>query len=467
MSQPETAATSGRPARPSRRRVLRLWSGLLLACVTAGLLGYLAWLRLRPETPPEPPLPEGVAEAEVRQALTHARQQVLAAPRSGAAWGRYGMVLLAQLFDHEADVCFAEAARLAPTNALWTYARGYIALKRRPDEAVALLRQAVQGHAAAKDLAAMRMQLAEALLDRGETAAAADLFARERQDDPGDLRAAFGLGLVALERGDDRGAEEELTAARNSPFARKKATARLAALARRRGDNTRAAELEKEAAELPADPPWPDPLLDPIMDLAVGHRSRERKVQELEQQGKHQQAAEEYLRQIDELPTARAYVGAGINLARLHDYDHALPLLRRAVELDPGSAQAQYTLALTLFTMAEKGWQTAPESQQVRAWFTDAVEHARRAAELKPDHAQAYLFWGLSLKYLGRPAEAVAPLQKGVACRPELFELQLALGEVLLLVGRRDEARTHLENARALDPNDPRPGRALDRLNKE
>ena len=88
----------------------------------------------------------------------------------------------------------------------------------------------------------------------------------------------------------------------------------------------------------------------------------------------------------------------------------------------------------------------------------------RRAAELKPDHAQAYLFWGLSLKYLGDPAAAVEPLRKGVAVRPEEFDIQFALGEVLAATGKTAEAKTHFENARRIDPKDPRPEAALKKL---
>ncbi len=71
------------------------------------------------------------------------------------------------------------------------------------------------------------------------------------------------------------------------------------------------------------------------------------------------------------------------------------------------------------------------------------------------------------MKQLGDPAAAVAPLRLGVACRPELFDLQLALGEVLLETGRVQDAETHLENARRLDPNDPRPKQALQRLRQK
>ncbi|HEY7156296.1 MAG TPA: tetratricopeptide repeat protein, partial [Gemmataceae bacterium] len=79
-------------------------------------------------------------------------------------------------------------------------------------------------------------------------------------------------------------------------------------------------------------------------------------------------------------------------------------------------------------------------------------------------HALAYLFWGLALKHLGDSEAAVAPLRRGVACRPEMFQLQLALGEALLESGQRREAETYLENARYLDPKDSRLLQALERL---
>jgi tetratricopeptide (TPR) repeat protein len=187
-------------------------------------------------------------------------------------------------------------------------------------------------------------------------------------------------------------------------------------------------------------------------------------VDELEREHRYAEAARAYLDQLEKQPTARAYVGAGLNLVRLGDYDQGLPLLRQAVSLDPDSANPRYTLALALFTRAEKQWSQTPNSPAVKEWLREVVDQARRTTELKSDHARAYLFWGLALKYLGEPAAAVPPLRQGVACLPGEIELQLALGEALLEVGQLDEAESHLENARQLDPKDPRPVQALERL---
>jgi tetratricopeptide (TPR) repeat protein len=447
------------PPASRRGRWLVLVAAVLLLAGGAG-----GWWWYHRAAAVEPPAVPDVQDAEVRQAIESARQRVLAQPRSAESWGTLGMILLAHLFDREADRCFAEAARLDPREARWPYARGRIALKRDPDRAVPLLREAVARAAGPADHSAMRLELAEALLERQEVDEAERIFREEWERRRDNGRAALGLGLVALARDDAAGARKYLEMARASDGARKQATVQLAALARARGDVAAAGAYEREAAALAEDPRWPDPILDETARLRVGRRGREREIDELEKQHRYAEAVAAYQAELQEQPTPRAYVGAAMNLARLHDYGQAVPLLREAVRLDPGNTQAQYTLALVQFTRAEKEWQQAPGSAEVKGWFREAVEHARRATELKPDHAQAYLFWGLALKYLGEPAGAVPPLRQGVACRPENLELQLALGEALLESGQGREAETYLENARRLDPNDPRPVRDLERL---
>jgi Flp pilus assembly protein TadD len=463
------------PPPSTRARPRGLWillAGALL--LLAGAAG--AWWWLRP-APVAPPMPGGIEDPEVRRALERARQEVLDHPQSAAAWGHLGKLLLAHIFPGEADVCFAEAARLDPADPLWVYARGVLALLRDPEKPVTLLRQAVAAAApGSKVRSAMSLQLAEALLERGDLVEAETLFRQEREREPRSARAAFGLGLIAADKGDEPAATKYLTIARDSPYARKKVRARLAALAQARGDHKAADAYQKLATELPDDPPWPDPLLDETATMRIGWRGRERLAGQLERQsidakteaekrGLFVKAAEVYLEQLEVRPIVPAYIGAGLNLARLRDYERALPLLRKAVELEPDNASAHSALALALFARAEREWHTSPGSPQPKAWFWEAVEHARRATQQRPSLAAAYLYWGLSLKYLGELKSAVEPLRKGVACAPADRELQLGLGEVLLELGQLKEAEIHLTNAlRLAPPNDPRPARALERL---
>ena len=330
-----------------------------------------------------------------------------------------------------------------------------------------LLRQALNAAAntSPQQLSEVRLPFAEALVERGELDEAEKLFQEERQRKPNNPRAAFGLGLIAPEARGDRGsAVEFFTTARKSKLACKRATAQLAALARQAGNVAAADRYEKEAAALPNHPAWPDPFLDHVMELHVGQIRLEHDAKELATQHRYDEAAELWLSQLRQRRTCQACIGAGIKFARLRDYDRTLPLLYEAVELDPASPLAQYTLALVLFTRAEQERKQSPDSALARQWFRDSIPHAQRATQLKPDYALAYLFWGTACKYLGEPAAAIPPLRQGVACQPDSLELQLALGEMLLAVGQTKEAEIHLRNARHLDPEDPRVLGALEHL---
>jgi protein O-GlcNAc transferase len=94
----------------------------------------------------------------------------------------------------------------------------------------------------------------------------------------------------------------------------------------------------------------------------------------------------------------------------------------------------------------------------------EVIVHARRTTELKPDHARGYLFWGLALKHLGDAKGAAAPLKKGLFARPEDADLHLALAQVFAQIGNKEEAETYFNNARRIDPDDPRPAQELDKL---
>ncbi len=439
--------------------------------VLVGAAGAWWWLSRPAPAAIIPPLPENIQDAEVQRALELARQRVLDKPENATAWGYLGKMLLAHLFTREADFCFAQAARLDPAEPIWVYGRGLIALRLdpTPEKGLGLLRQAVAAatESGSEARAAMSLQLAEALLESGELDEAERLFRAEQGGPaPASQRAALGLGLIAKARGNEPVAAKLLTVAQGSPFARKKATAQLAVLARAGGDPKAAERYEKQAAEQPPDPPWPDPLLDQVIRLQVGRRGLERQAEQLRRQKKFADAAQLYLDQLEKQPAAWAYLGAGSNLTRLRDYERALPLFRAAVQLEPDSAQTHFALAQALVAHSERESEGSPGPAQVKE-LREAVTHAQRAAELRPDYAEAYLYWGLALKYLGDPKAAIEPLRKGVACSPTDVVLQLTLGEVLLAVGRHQEAETHVENARRLAPNDQRPVQALKRLREK
>jgi Flp pilus assembly protein TadD len=191
-----------------------------------------------------------------------------------------------------------------------------MALHEDPDRAVVLLRQAVAaGDSRPKYRFPMRMRLAETLLECGNIEEAESLLREEENRLPKDPRVALGLGLCAFIRGNDAAATRYLTTARESQWARKKASAQLAILARARGDRDAAAALEKEVIALPDDPPWPDPVDREMYLVFVGSMRNTDDAVALERDKRFMEAAELYLKQITAQPTAKAYIGAGTNLA--------------------------------------------------------------------------------------------------------------------------------------------------------
>jgi tetratricopeptide (TPR) repeat protein len=462
LPQPQLSLRGAAASQGRRRR--RRWLGLTLFLLLASACALAWWLRSRP---PIPPLPDGGEDPEVRAVIDEARLAVLAAPRAADAWGHYAKVLFAQLFDRDAEICFAEANRLNPADPRWLYCRSVILLKRDPERGLPLLRQA---RAAADDSwpalrSIITLKLADELINRGQLDEAEQCFRAEAVRDPGSLHVAMGLGLIAHARGDTTTAARLYGEAQACPSACKFATAQLAKLARERGDRAAAEAYESQASKLPMDPLWPDSFMDEIASMRVGQRAFERRVHTLEVEKRWAEALRLYLQRLETWPDAELYIGAGKSAAQLRDYDRAFELLRQAVRLEPDNANAQFTLALVLFSRAERDWYTTPAAPAVKAWFNEALAHAQRAAEIRPGHATTYMVWGLALKFLGRPAQAIVPLRLGVACQPTDLELQLGLGQVLAAAGHDAEARQHLEKARSLaPPNDPRPAAALARL---
>jgi tetratricopeptide (TPR) repeat protein len=449
----------------------RRWAllGAALLLVSGAVAVWRGRGRAPAVVPVEPPLPADIEELrskdpELLEAIYQARQGVREKPTSALAWGHLGLTLMAHRFGAEARVCFAEALRLDPDNALWPFALGLLVLSDDPSQALSYLRQAEAIGASSPDRAVYRLQLADALFELRHLTEAEAIYRDEWERDPENLQAAFGLGQLAVERGDDRAAVELLTKAWESPSARKRATASLAVLARARGDNAAAVRWEQEVADMPDDMEWRSPLGEALADRQVGRRKQMRELVDLEKARRFQEAADLCLRLLPEAPSGLAYVSAGMNLMRIRDYERAQSVLREGTRLDPNNGKLHYTLALALFCPAERAWQESPGQPQARERFREAVEHARRATELRPNFGRSYVLWGLSLKYLGDPAAAVEPLRKAVSCLPTDFDAHLGLGEVLLDSGRWREAEEHLENARRLGPQDPRVAKALERL---
>jgi tetratricopeptide (TPR) repeat protein len=449
----------------TRRGRIVVAVGCALVLGAAG--GYFLWPRPKPDSKPvavPPEVPASVVDPAVRAALTEARDKVLAEPQSGRAWGEYGWTFRAHDLSRESNACFAVAAQLDPQNPRWPYLIGVGNLLIAPDDVLPHLRTA---HALASEpehKALTRLRLAEALLERNDLDGAAQLFDEEVRADPQSPRAHFGLGAIAAARGDHRAAVPALERAAMSPFAHRKAAGLLAASYRRLGRAAEAEQLERAAARAGDDLPWPDPFLTEYLPRRAGFRARMRAAEEFEANGRLFEAAGALEGVARTHPEDQVLVSLGISLAKLGEFARAEGVLRSVVDRTPDHAVARYFLGIALYMQADRAWQ-AGDREWAKPRFEEAVKQLRRAAELKPDQGLAHLYAGLALVRLGDLPAALAECRAGVMATPNLADTHLGVGEVLVAMGKPEEAVAHLETAaRLAPPSDTRARALLDKI---
>lgn len=110
---------------------------------------------------------------------------------------------------------------------------------------------------------------------------------------------------------------------------------------------------------------------------------------------------------------ARHHVGRGQALQALYQWEEAAASYRRALKLEPASAEALFALGLCL--------------QQCRQ-TAEAVWAYQQALALRPDDASALSNLGVALQDLGRQDEAVASLRAAAVLEPQNASHGLNLG---------------------------------------
>ena len=129
----------------------------------------------------------------------------------------------------------------------------------------------------------------------------------------------------------------------------------------------------------------------------------------------------------------------------------ALPLLLRALELDPGYAWAQAHTAWCYEQRLSRGWPSADESQRAAA-----VALARHALAAAADDAVVVGIAGFVLFAVGRDDFAgLAALRRACALNPNAALVANLAGTAQLFGGDLDSAVEQLERVRQLSPVDP------------
>jgi tetratricopeptide (TPR) repeat protein len=428
-----------------RGKLLGLVAGAAVLVAAAVAFGVL---RPRPKRPPA--LELAGLEPEAAAAIGAARAEVEAHPGSADAWGRLGRLLFAFDLQTEGLTCLEEAERLDPTEVRWPYYQGMILLLRRPGEALAPLRRAVERGGGEF---APWLRLAEALLAQDQLDEAEPLFrqVQEAYDDNLRARALLGLGQVAYRRGELAESLPYLRRAADSPVAQRAARAALAEVDQRLGDAAGAEAERRRVADLPPDPQWPDPFLREAETLQTALPARLAQADRVLAQGQVHEAADLFRAVLRDHPESdRAHLEMARVLIRLNDLGAAETDLREALRLNPQSIDGHFLMGAVYGLRKDDG--------KAEASF-------RRVVALKPAHALAHYNIGLCRLRQKDPAGAAEAFRAALRSQPNMTDAHVALAEVLLAEGQAAEARAHLEDALRLAPENEKARRLLAKVN--
>lgn len=126
---------------------------------------------------------------------------------------------------------------------------------------------------------------------------------------------------------------------------------------------------------------------------------------------------------------ALAYLG--VTYVERGLYDDAIRFYEQAIALNPQAATLHYLAADALLKI--------PNGDTTRG-----ERYLKRAIELDPNLAAAYLTWGRLYVRTNQYAEAAPLLERAVSLQPELIEAHYQLSRVLMKLKRTDEANREL-----------------------
>jgi tetratricopeptide (TPR) repeat protein len=452
------------------KRTVRLAA---LLAVAAGL-GYYLWASRGASGSPPPPVPAEVTDPPARGVIESKRRAVLAAPRSGTAWGELAMAFDAHDRSAEAVACYRRAMDLDPKDARWPFLLAQ-QLNWRNDngidkeEAVRLYQRAADCPPSAHShRATVLLTLADLLTELGRGDEATPLYERVYDADPSNPWAAYRVGVALADRDETKEATQILLGLARNPYAQKKSAIAMAQLTRRAGRAKEADGFDYAASLLPPDHHWANPFAEEVGQLRRGRRAlmdlfvaQEAARQDRATANTANALADQYPSVETQMLLLRALVNAG-------DYPAAVAVADDIMREPDGRklVTAHSFLGLARLGLADRAEAEGRKADASRL-LAQAAEALGESVKLKSDYAPGYLYRAKALLRLGRLAEAEEAARSGVGCRPEEWEGYLILADVLAAAGRKADAIAAAEQAKKLaHPDEPRPKQALEALKK-
>jgi tetratricopeptide (TPR) repeat protein len=149
----------------------------------------------------------------------------------------------------------------------------------------------------------------------------------------------------------------------------------------------------------------------------------------------------------------------GVRLFSESRYDDAIQEFHRAINNDPRNADGYYNLAATYHRM---GMQTGNKQ-----FLQQAEEYYRMCQDHDPDHTQCYRGLAVLLVQQGRSEEAFHLIETWSDRQPTLAEPKIELARLYQEFGDLTAAKTHLNEAVRVDPQNARALAALGNLHEQ
>jgi tetratricopeptide (TPR) repeat protein len=149
----------------------------------------------------------------------------------------------------------------------------------------------------------------------------------------------------------------------------------------------------------------------------------------------------------------------GVDLYEQGNYGAAIEQFQLAIQSDPGDADSYYNIGATYHRLGNVTHNSA-YSQQAEQFY-------HLALDMNPDHGDCNRGMAVFLVEQKRPTEAFALLQHWTEHNPASPEARIELARLNEEFGNRDVARTHLEEALALQPSNSRALTALGKLKED
>jgi tetratricopeptide (TPR) repeat protein len=158
----------------------------------------------------------------------------------------------------------------------------------------------------------------------------------------------------------------------------------------------------------------------------------------LAQKGQMDEAVDHFQKALQIQPGfAEAHYNLGNALVKEGQLDNAIIQFQKTLEIEPDNAEAHNNL----------GWVLLQKKR-----LDEAIFHFQTALKFQPAFADAHQNLGNCFSQMGRLDEAIAHYQKALDIQPDNVKVQNNLGWVLLQKGRVDEAISHFQTALKIQP---------------